>query len=242
MEFAQAATTTAVKIETGIMHAIMSASPVVQLTLIILVLLSVLSWKIIFSKSKLLKDTAKADEEFLDSFWEAGSMESAFREVKHYENSSAARIFKTGYMELQKIADSKLAKTESGSSQLVLTGIDNIARSLRKAHEAEMRYLESSLNILATIGSTGPFIGLFGTVWGIMNAFQKIGETGAASLAVVAPGISEALVATAIGLLAAIPAVIAYNNFNTKISEIEVDLNSFNSDFLNVVKRNFFQD
>ena len=112
----------------------------------------------------------------------------------------------------------------------------------RKAIDTEISTMEARLSFLATTGSTGPFIGLFGTVWGIMGAFATIGATGMASLAVVAPGISEALIATAIGLVAAIPATVAYNHFITKLKREEIELNSFASDFLNIAKRNFFHE
>lgn len=132
--------------------------------------------------------------------------------------------------------------SDSNTSEMApLSGLDNLERTLRKSTEIELANMESRLTILATTGSTGPFIGLFGTVWGILNSFQQIGLTGSASLAAVAPGISEALITTAIGLVAAIPAVIIYNNCISTIRREEVSLNNFNSDFLNIVKRNFFK-
>ncbi len=144
---------------------------------------------------------------------------------------------------MKKIAESpmlnKTGTLESDSPQL--SGLDNLERSIRKAVETEVSDLESRLPILATTGSTGPFIGLFGTVWGIMGSFQQIGRTGSASLAAVAPGISEALITTAIGLAAAIPAVVLYNYFVSQIRRQEISLNNFSADFLNIVKRNFFK-
>lgn len=122
-----------------------------------------------------------------------------------------------------------------------MTGIDNLNRALRKAIDIEIDRLESKLTFLATVGSVGPFVGLFGTVWGIMSSFQRIGSTGVASLAVVAPGIAEALIATGVGLAAAIPASIAYNIYVTRIKRQELDLNNFAADFLNLAKRNFFR-
>jgi biopolymer transport protein TolQ len=120
-----------------------------------------------------------------------------------------------------------------------LTGIDNIARALRRATTSEITRLERYTTFLATTGSTAPFIGLFGTVWGIMTAFKGIGETGSASLAVVAPGIAEALVATAIGLVAAIPAVMGYNHFQNRIKVLIAEMDSFSTEFLNIVHRTF---
>ncbi len=151
-------------------------------------------------------------------------------------------MFRSGYLELRKMADSPLAKGDDKDSVPLLSGLDNLERSLRKAIEVEATKLETRLGFLATTGSTGPFIGLFGTVWGIMGAFHKIGATGMANLAVVAPGISEALIATAIGLAAAIPATVAYNHFSTLIQREYLELNNFSSDFLNITKRNFFKD
>lgn len=225
----------AINVNTNALDAILSASWVVQATLLVLIFLSVSCIRIILLKRKQLGKIEKEDEKFLDQFWEAKSLESLSRDIRHYENSCAANVFKAGYNELMKLAD-------AGNKSSNLRGIENIERALQRSIRKEVALLDKKLNLLATTGSTGPFIGLFGTVWGIMGSFQKIGQTGAASLAIVAPGISEALVATAVGLLAAIPAVIAFNNFNSRIGSLEGDLNNFSADFLNIVKRNFFQD
>ena len=167
-------------------------------------------------------------------------MDTLYEDVDQYKDSSLARVFKAAYLEMKKISESPLMSKTEGDKQ-VLTGLDNLERILNKATQNEIAKLESRLTVLATTGSTGPFIGLFGTVWGIMGSFHKIGLTGSASLAVVAPGISEALISTAIGLAAAIPAVVLYNNFIAKIRKQEIALNNFSADFLNIVKRNFFQ-
>lgn len=238
MNYAYAAAETAIKVNTNAIDAILSASWVVQLTLLVLIFLSVSCVRIILLKRKQLAKVEKEDEKFIDHFFEAKSLENLSKDIKHYKHSCAAHVFKAGYTELMKIADSNGRKSQPSN----LKGIENIERALLRATRNEISCLDKNLNLLATTGSTGPFIGLFGTVWGIMGSFQKIGQTGAASLAIVAPGISEALVATAVGLLAAIPAVIAYNNFNSRIGQIEGDLNNFSADFLNIVKRHFFQD
>ncbi|MBK7963141.1 MAG: MotA/TolQ/ExbB proton channel family protein [Bdellovibrionales bacterium] len=143
---------------------------------------------------------------------------------------------------MKKLAESPHLTKDAENLKPQLSGLDNIERVIRKTTEAEVSQMESRLTILATTGSTGPFIGLFGTVWGIMGSFHKIGATGNASLAVVAPGISEALVATAIGLAAAIPAVVMYNNFVARIRKEEIEINNFTADFLNIIKRNFFKE
>jgi biopolymer transport protein TolQ len=239
MEIAYAADT-AMKVDTGISHALLSAGPVVQLTLLILIVLSIGSWAIAWSKHKRIKQARQADYLFLNRFFKAPSFESVSKELHQYQGSVCARIFEAGYSELQKIAESPLMNKE-GENPEIESGLDNIERILRYAIQKETASLSSRLTWLATTGSTGPFIGLFGTVWGIMNSFQKIGITGSASLAVVAPGISEALIATAIGLGAAIPAVMLYNYLNSQIEEIELDMTNFATDFTNVVKRNFIR-
>jgi biopolymer transport protein TolQ len=229
-----------VSVNTNSMDAIAQANPIVQLTLVVLVALSVFCWAIGWTKYNLFKKTAQSDELFLNKFWKVNSLDTLYEEIDQYKDSSIARVFKAAYLEMKKISESPLMTKVAGDKP-VLTGIDNLERILNKASENEIARMESRLTLLATTGSTGPFIGLFGTVWGIMGSFHKIGQTGSASLAVVAPGISEALISTAIGLAAAIPAVVLYNNFISKIRKQEVALNNFNADFLNIVKRNFFQ-
>ncbi len=234
--------TVAVAVETGAWHAITSASPVVQLTLIVLVVMSVVSWAIIFQKKKIFDALTTLNKGFEDDFWKAKALEDVYEGLDKHSQSPMAMVFKSGYLELRKIAESNKAGTGDTPSKPMLSGIDNLQRSLHKAIENELSAMESRLSFLATVGSTGPFIGLFGTVWGIMGSFQKIGATGVASLAVVAPGISEALIATGIGLFAAIPATIAYNLFVTRLRKEELVLNNFGSDFLNIAKRNFFRE
>lgn len=229
-----------VTVNVGVWHAISSANIIVQLVLLSLVFLSVACWAIIFSKRKHLRELQNANRPFEDAFWKANALDDIFDDLKNHPKSSMARVFRAGYLELRKIADSNLAETK-GDHPPLLNGIDNLQRALNKSVDQELNLLESRLTLLATTGSTGPFVGLFGTVWGIMQSFQKIGATGMASLAVVAPGISEALIATAIGLLAAIPATVAYNLFVNEIKKQELALNSFSSDFLNIAKRNFFR-
>ena len=222
--------------------AIWSASLPVQFTLLILVVMSVATWAIVLTKRKSLNAVRTANTKFLDVFWKATSLDDIYNKTDEHPNSNIARIFRAGYTELRKMADSNLAQSENNAGAPLLSGIDNLERATRKAIDVEITKLETRISFLATTGSTGPFIGLFGTVWGIMGAFQKIGVTNMASLAVVAPGISEALIATAIGLAAAIPATIFYNHFVASIRREELELTSFASDFLNIAKRNFFKD
>jgi biopolymer transport protein TolQ len=153
-----------------------------------------------------------------------------------------ARVFRTAYVELGKVHRSRSSAADEGSAEKTtlsqgVFGIHNVKRALARAVNSELTELGSALPFLATTGNTTPFVGLFGTVWGIMNAFRGIGLTGSASLAMVAPGISEALIATAAGLGAAIPAVIGYNFFTNKVQIMESEMNSFSADFLNLVER-----
>jgi biopolymer transport protein TolQ len=241
MDIANAATlqTSSVGVNTSAFEAVWGASPVVQVTLLILVTMSVFCWAVAIAKFKQFSDLSDANDRFLTRFWKATSLDDLYENLDEYRNSNLARVFKAGFLEMQKLADASSGKENSG---IHLSGIENVERTLRKATDLEVADMESRLTLLATTGSTGPFIGLFGTVWGIMGSFHKIGTMGSASLAVVAPGISEALIATAIGLAAAIPAVVLYNNFVARIRKEEVALSTFSSDFLNIVKRNFFKE
>lgn len=226
------------KVNVSALEAILQASLIVQLTLLSLIVLSIFCWSVAFYKFRQFSSIASANNRFLGNFWKTSSLDTLYEEMEMYRNSPIARVFKAGYLEMQKLAGQKKSETTAWQ----LSGSDNLERELRKAMDVEVAAMESKLTLLATTGSTGPFIGLFGTVWGIMTSFHKIGQTGSASLAVVAPGISEALVATAIGLAAAIPAVVLYNHFIAKIKREEMALNNFSSDFLNIVKRNFFKE
>jgi biopolymer transport protein TolQ len=226
-----------VSANTGAWHAIMGATLIVQLTLLCLLGMSVVSWAIIVQKRKQFKAVEAANEPFEEKFWKAASLEDVQESLKDYSESNLASVFRLGYVELKKLADTQDSEGEAPN----LSGLDNLARALRKAIDLEIARLEGRLIFLATVGSVGPFIGLFGTVWGIMGSFQRIGQTGMASLAVVAPGIAEALIATGVGLAAAIPATIFYNNYVAQIKKQELVLNNFASDFLNLAKRNFFR-
>ncbi len=236
-------TSSNVAVQMGGIDSLLQASFIVQLVLLILISLSILCWAIGWAKYKQFKSLKIANELFDQQFFKMSSLDDMFEKVNAHSESSHARVFKSAYLEMKKIAESPLlSKNNPADTETPqLFGIDNLDRAMRKTIENEMSDMESRLTILASTGSTGPFIGLFGTVWGIMGSFHKIGQTGSASLAVVAPGISEALITTAIGLVAAIPAVIIYNQCVAVIRKEEIDMNNFSSDFLNVVKRNFFK-
>ena len=247
MEYVWAAPTDAkMGVDFSAWQAIFDASPVVQLTLLILLGMSCLSWAIIFQKNKQFKELSGQNKNFLEEFWAADSLDQVHSSLGKNKGGTLASVFEAAFQELKKLADARSniqgGVIDPGQVAPKLAGIENISRAIRKATDIEISKMEAKTSFLATTGSTGPFIGLFGTVWGIMGAFHKIGATGAASLAVVAPGISEALIATAIGLAAAIPAVVAYTHFNSQIRKEELEMSNFSSDLLNIVKRNFFRE
>ena len=216
-----------------------STGLVVKLVLFVLLYFSVVSWGIIFYKLLQVYRANSASERFLEFFWKSKSFDAIGTQLDNYDNSPLTVLFKEGYGELKKLQAKVEEKADPNVISTDLGGIDNIARALRRATTSEITRLEKYLTFLATTGSTAPFIGLFGTVWGIMTAFEQIGRTGSASLAVVAPGIAEALIATAIGLVAAIPAVMGYNHFQNKIKVLISEMDNFSTEFLNIVQRNF---
>ncbi|MBJ6725620.1 protein TolQ [Geomesophilobacter sediminis] len=216
-----------------------STGLVVKLVLGILLYFSVVSWGIIFYKLLQVYRANSASQHFLEFFWKAKRFDAIATQLDRFENSPLAVLFNEGYGELKKLQEKVVEKSDPSVISTDLGGIDNIARALRRATTSEITRLEKYLTFLATTGSTAPFIGLFGTVWGIMTAFQGIGQAGSASLATVAPGIAEALIATAIGLVAAIPAVMGYNHFQQKIKVLISEMDSFSTELLNIVQRNF---
>jgi biopolymer transport protein TolQ len=212
---------------------------VVKLVLLILLFFSVVSWAIIFFKFLQVHRANNESERFNDFFWKTKRFDAINSQLDRFTNSPLTVLFSEAYGELKKLMEKGEEQVEHNVISTDLGGIDNIARALRRATTSEITRLEKYLTFLATTGSTAPFIGLFGTVWGIMTSFKGIGETGSASLAVVAPGIAEALIATAIGLVAAIPAVMGYNHFQHKIKVLIAEMDSFSSEFLNIVQRTF---
>jgi len=232
-----------------LIHMISNAGLVVQLVLLMLLFFSVSSWAIILIKSRYIKRAVKQSAEFTEFFWKSRDLSNAFSKAKQLHGSPLARIFRIGYVELKKTSPSGSPPPDSSSQaageslpfNTRFVGTDNVKRALRRATNTEMTRMTQMVPFLATTGNTAPFIGLFGTVWGIMNSFSGIGQRGSASLAVVAPGISEALVATAAGLAAAIPAVIAFNYFMNKIRIVETEMQSFSADFLNIIERDILR-
>jgi len=217
------------------------AGPMVQGVILLLLLLSVICWGISLFKFLVLRSALNESETFLDMFWNNKSLRHTFADAKPLENSPLAEIFRSGYLELKQMQQNTGTdvKTPDSSDTLSpgLYGMGAIKRALDQASIAELTRLEKNLGFLATTGSTAPFIGLFGTVWGIMNSFRDIGLQGSANLATVAPGIAEALIATAFGLLAAIPAVVLYNYFLGRIKILTAEMDNFSSELLNIIER-----
>ena len=210
---------------------ILNASLVVQLVMLILVLASVVSWTMIFNKRLLLKHSKNDADMFEERFWSSEDLSPLYNRITagRYESSGMEKIFGAGYKEF-----SRLQKQESIDPEALLDGAQ---RSMRIAMNKEVDHLETNLSFLATVGSTSPYIGLFGTVWGIMNCFQALGTVQQATISMVAPGISEALVATAMGLFAAIPAVIAYNRYSNDVERLINRYDNFLEEFSSILHR-----
>lgn len=220
--------------EPSILSLLTGADIVVQLVLFGLVGMSVACWAIILNKAMSVRKAAQQSAQFLDMFWKSADLDKVYERTSRFPNSPVAQVFASGYIELK-----RLTTNETASYVMDLGLTENIERALRRSANVELNQLERLTTFLATTGSTAPFIGLFGTVWGILRAFQKIGVTGQATVATVGPDIAHALIATAVGLLAAIPAVMAYNYFTSRIKSLASDMDAFASDFLNIVKRHY---
>ena len=229
--------------QVGLWSMILGAGIIVKLVLIILLVFSVLSWAIIIYKYRILKKMEKESDAFLKFFWQKKQFAAIFAAAANYRFTPLARLFAAGYNNLmyttrtQKKENTQFSLGDTDSIQLSISETDGVQRALKKAMSNEIHKAEKAVSFLATTGNTAPFIGLFGTVWGIMDSFIGIGARGSASLAVVAPGISESLIATAMGLVAAIPAVIAYNYFVSRINRLAVEMENFAGDFFNIVER-----
>ncbi len=219
---------------------ILHAGFVAKLVLLLLMVSSLFSWAIIFLKHRNLKSAQKESDVFLNAFWYGKDFDEVMTKSENLKKSPVANVFRAGYKEMKKITMLE-EKNPQKQGQILSGGIDNIQRALNRTTTQELTLLEKYVGILATIGSAAPFVGLLGTVWGIMDSFQNIGATGNANLAVVAPGISEALIATAAGLLAAIPAVVAYNFYVGKIKTLTNEMDNFSQDFINIIQRSLLK-
>jgi len=207
---------------------------VVHLILIILLIFSLLCWTVILAKIRRFRQARRSNKDFEEFFWESSDLKQIYGHARRMPDAPMAGVFLEGYRELRRLKE--CPRTQNPSMDLNLW-LETLERSLNKGIRKEMAAMERTLPFLATTGNVAPFIGLFGTVWGIMRTFHSIGIRGSASLATVAPGISEALVATAAGLAAAIPAVIAFNGFMSWMARQEVQLHGFVGDFLNTIER-----
>jgi biopolymer transport protein TolQ len=219
---------------------IRSASLVELSVLVLLGIASAVSWALIAMKASQLSRAKAQSVSFLDTFWKGTRLEAIYQSAKGLERSPLSRVFCAGYEELSRIAQANKEQREGSMSER-LGGIENVERALHRATTHEITELESKIPFLGTVGATAPFVGLFGTVVGILNAFNEISEKGNATLATVAAPVGNALFATAAGLFAAIPAVIAYNSFVSRIKIFDTEMSNFSSDFLNIVKRHFFR-
>ncbi len=225
----------AAKSDTDIVALISQAHWIVKVVMGLLTLMFLVGVYIIIYKTLYIRRATRETAQFSDSFWRSRDIEQIYKHAQILHHSPVSQMFLAGYTELAKLsADERMKADREGS-------LDNISRALRKAQTVETTRLESMTPFLATTGSAAPFIGLFGTVIGIMVAFQSISGQGNATLDTVGPHIAEALFATAIGLVAAVPAVMAYNYFARKIKVLANEMDSFCNDFLNLVKRNYLR-
>ena len=225
-----------------IISLITHAGAVPKAVLGLLGLMSVISWYVIGAKWMYLGRAHRRSLRFVEKFWDS-SLDEMWKEAQSAAPSPVSEVFRAGYQELVKLRKRHAqaqaqpgVKIEEGG----LGDIESLERALSRARTMAVTEMENKVPFLATTASAAPFIGLFGTVWGIMNSFRNIGAKGAANLATVAPGIAEALVATAIGLVAAIPAVMGYNYLSRRIRVISAEMETFTNDFLNIIRRRFF--
>ena len=216
--------------ELSILRLVIQAGPVVKVVMGLLLLASLRSWAIIFEKRMLVRRARRDADAFENNFWSGGDLSTLFRAIEARKRATGMEsIFEAGFREF-----ARLRQQDDAGSELLLEGA---RRAMRVAQLKEIDRLEHSLATLATVGSTSPYVGLFGTVWGIMSAFTSLSSVQQATLAAVAPGIAEALVATAFGLFAAIPAVIAYNRYADQIGRLEMRYDGFMEEFSTILQR-----
>jgi biopolymer transport protein TolQ len=214
----------------SIIHMVLQASIPVQLVLALLAFASLMSWAIIFNKRMVISRARREADQFETSFWSGGDLAQLYRSVESRGRTTGmASIFELGFREFARLRQQGPVPVD----QL----LEGARRSMRVGQLKEIDRLEQSLSTLATVGSTSPYVGLFGTVWGIMSAFAGLGNAQQATLAMVAPGISEALITTAIGLFAAIPAVIAFNRYADQVGRLEVRYDAFTEEFSSILQR-----
>lgn len=212
-------------------HLILNASLIVQLVIVALLLASVVSWSMIFNKRVVLNKAKSEADRFEELFWSSEDLSPLYNRINHQRQGPTGmeKMFEVGFKEFARLRNNENKDPE--------TMLESAQRAMRIAMNKEVDYLETSLSFLATVGSTSPYVGLFGTVWGIMNSFRALGNVQQATIAMVAPGIAEALVATAMGLFAAIPAVIAYNRYSNDVERLINRYDIFLDEFLSILHR-----
>ncbi len=213
---------------------------IILVVVLILIALVVLSFFVIFYKLIHVSQAQSQSITFLDRFWESKRLDDIYRVTDKLKYSPLAAMFRAGYVELSKVKKKDKEDNALGTMHDKMDGLENIERALQRARVSEMTKLENLLPFLATVAGASPFIGLFGTVWGIMDAFLNIAAAGQADLATVSQPIAEALVTTALALASAIPAVVAFNYFNRRLKVLGAEMSTFSNDYLNIVKRHFF--
>ena len=220
----------------SVWHLFVNASLLVQLVMVLLLVASVVSWMVIFRRRKVMSAALVELRGFEKQFWSAEDLQSLYQEVAAEEDQlfGMRQIFVTGFREFIRLRKGKSATANASV-------IEGVQRVMRTALTREEEYLEHHLTFLATVGSISPYVGLFGTVWGIMNSFRALGGVTHATISMVAPGIAEALIATAIGLFAAIPAVVAYNHFSSDVERIVTSYNTFAEDFSALLHRHMME-
>ena len=221
----------------SILSLMFGSGPVVKFVLWVLIGLSVITWGIVISKISQVRNAKKESKDFDNIFWSSKNLSRILEVAKDLDASPVANVYLAGHKELTEI----LATSEKDSEKVSTEDLDDIERALKRAKSEELNKLETGTTFLATTASAAPFIGLFGTVWGIMNAFIGLASVKSSSIQAVAPGISEALIATAIGLAAAIPAAIFYNVFMQQVRYLSRGIDSFSSEFLNIARRHFLR-
>src|SRR5579863_8589292 len=225
----------------GVAELLMGTGPVVQAVLWVLVAFSVCSWGIIIYKFRQIQQARKQSERFITLFWESKNLAAIHSASIDLQRSPVAQVFRAGYQELLRLTRAKrqVVNAAEGSFSTELGGVENVLRAMKREANVELTKLESGITFLATTGSTSPFIGLFGTVWGIMTAFLGLSAAHSSNIQAVAPGIAEALITTAVGLIAAIPAQVFYNYLIAKVRVLAIEMANFTSEFLNIAERHF---
>jgi len=231
----------AVSQQHSVLDLVRGSGLVVQAILYLLILFSVISWGIIAQKYRQIRRAKRESERFIEIFWERRNLSSIHDASRELSASPVGQVFRSGYEELVRVSRSKKESSAADSLTTELSGVDNVSRAMKRATSVETTKMEKNCSFLATTASSAPFVGLFGTVWGIMDAFRGLSVTHSSSIQAVAPGIAEALIATAVGLAAAIPALMAYNYFVQQIKFIAVEMDNFQHEFLNIAERHFFK-